>query len=93
MAHIRQTLADQRTAALAAAVDQAYDDIDITLEDLDRADVIASRTAAAQDSRIILDALETGMTERDARRLYSNHLVDRALNAQRLATSTAQPAF
>ncbi|MFG2359458.1 winged helix-turn-helix domain-containing protein, partial [Streptomyces sp. NPDC048521] len=61
----------------------------VDLEDLDRALVLASRAEAAQDFTIIYNALATGMSERDARRLYTNWLVDQALNAQRTLT----PAF
>jgi len=92
MARIWSGIAEQKaTAALAAAVDKAYDDTDLTLEDLDQAAITEARSAASQDNAIIYAALDTGMTERDARRLYSNHLVDRALNARRLAN--AQPTF
>ncbi|MET8585699.1 helix-turn-helix domain-containing protein [Streptomyces collinus] len=61
----------------------------VALEDLDRELVLASRAEAAQDFTIIYNALETGMSEHDARRLFTNWLVDQALAAQRTFT----PAF
>lgn len=92
MAHIRKTVADHQ-AAIADAVDEVYADAGIDLMALSKDDIIQARSAASQDNGIILAALHTGMSERDARRLYSNHLVDRALNARRLAAATGQPAF
>ncbi|QGZ53409.1 transcriptional regulator (plasmid) [Streptomyces sp. QHH-9511] len=76
-------------AEAAAAVDaQLLDDQHVTvvdagtelaLEDLPRDVVIDMRAAAQADLTLITAALETGMSERDARRLYTNQLVDRAL--------------
>ncbi|MYW49623.1 helix-turn-helix domain-containing protein [Streptomyces sp. SID161] len=61
----------------------------VALEALDRATVLEMRAAAAIDPGFIYSALETGMSERDARRLFTNWLVDQALAAQRTLT----PAF
>ncbi|MFF7190579.1 winged helix-turn-helix domain-containing protein [Streptomyces sp. NPDC008222] len=63
----------------------------VALEDLGHELVLASRAEAAKDHRVILNALESGMTELDARRLYTHWLVDQALGAQRRAELT--PAF
>jgi hypothetical protein len=87
----------RRTAQIAAGpVDDAdcftidADNPETTaLEDLDRALVLASRAEAAEDPNVILNALAYGMSERDARRLYTNRLVNQALAAQRTLT----PAF
>jgi hypothetical protein len=92
MAHIRKTIAD-RQAALAHAIDEVYPDTNIDLASLSRDDIIEARMAASQDNGLILAALETGVPERDVRRLYSNVLVDRALNARRLTAAAMQPAF
>ncbi|MFI0929655.1 transcriptional regulator [Streptomyces sp. NPDC021012] len=56
------------------------------LEDLSRQEVLQHRAWAEQDLGFILAALDCGMTELDARRLYTNRLVDRALR-------TITPAF
>ncbi|MFD7995558.1 transcriptional regulator [Streptomyces mexicanus] len=61
----------------------------VALEALDRATVLEMRAAATRDPGFIYSALETGMSERDARRLFTNWLVDQALNTQR----TLAPAF
>jgi hypothetical protein len=63
----------------------------VALEDLGHELVLASRAEAAKDHRVILNALESGMPELDARRLYTHWLVDQALAAQRRAELT--PAF
>jgi DNA-binding transcriptional ArsR family regulator len=49
------------------------------LEDLSRDEVKQHRAWAEQDPGFILAALDAGMTEHDARRLYTNRLVNRAL--------------
>ena len=93
MALIGQFFAQRREAEAAAAevVAEIHIDSVVDLTTFSRDDIIASRMAAANDNGVILAALETpGVSEADVRRLYSNHLVDRALNARRLA---AQPAF
>jgi DNA-binding transcriptional ArsR family regulator len=59
------------------------------LEDLDRELIKAVRAEASADLSLITSALANGMTERDARRLYTNWLVDQALAADRRLT----PAF
>lgn len=58
-----------------------------TPEDLSRDEVMQFRAWAEQDPGFILAALDSGMTEHDARRLYTNRLVDRALR------TTLTPAF
>jgi DNA-binding transcriptional ArsR family regulator len=63
----------------------------VALESLDRDLVKTMRVEAAADPTLILAALDTGMSERDARRLYTGWLVDQALAAQRHADLT--PAF
>lgn len=63
----------------------------VTLEDFDRELVKTIRAEAAADLTHITRAIDLGMTERDARRLYTNWLVDQALAAQRRAALA--PAF
>ncbi|MFH8581665.1 transcriptional regulator [Streptomyces zaomyceticus] len=58
-----------------------------TPEDLSREEVLQHRAWAEQDPGFILAALDCGMTEHDARRLYTNRLVDHALR------TTLTPAF
>ncbi|MFE5030211.1 winged helix-turn-helix domain-containing protein [Streptomyces sp. NPDC056656] len=61
----------------------------LDLEALDRGFIKQVRADAAADLTLILAALDIGMPETDARRLYTHWLVDQALaGAQRLA-----PAF
>ncbi|MFD7980154.1 transcriptional regulator [Streptomyces sp. NPDC059071] len=50
------------------------------LEDLAREEVQQLRVWAEQDPGFILASLASGMSEHDARRLYTNRLVDRSLN-------------
>lgn len=57
------------------------------LEDLPRDVVLSLRAAAQTDPGLILAALDSGMPERDVRRLYTNWLVDQILR------STPAPAF
>jgi biotin operon repressor len=57
------------------------------LEDLAKEEVLRHRAFAEQDPGFILAALASGMSERDARRLYTNRLVDQALR------TTTVPAF
>ncbi|MFJ1751151.1 winged helix-turn-helix domain-containing protein [Streptomyces sp. NPDC088116] len=90
---------DRTRAALAGPVDDADCHlIDTTtpqtmrLEDLDSELVIAMRQDAV-DPDVILSALATGMTETDARRLYTHRLVDQALTLDRLANRDLTPAF
>ncbi|WP_416520052.1 helix-turn-helix domain-containing protein [Streptomyces achromogenes] len=61
----------------------------VALEGMDRQTVLEMRAAAEIDPQFICNALATGMSEHDARRLFTNRLVDQALNAQRTLT----PAF
>jgi hypothetical protein len=61
----------------------------VALEGMDRQTVLEMRAAAEIDPEFICNALATGMSEHDARRLFTNRLVDQALNAQRTLT----PAF
>lgn len=49
------------------------------LEDLPRDVVLSLRAAAQADPGLILSALDSGMPERDVRRLYTNWLVDQTL--------------
>lgn len=63
----------------------------VTLEDFDRELIKTIRSEAADDLSSITRAIDLGMTEKDARRLYTNWLVDQALAAQRRAELT--PAF
>ncbi|MER7048917.1 helix-turn-helix domain-containing protein [Streptomyces jumonjinensis] len=59
------------------AVTQLGDEI--ALEALTRDQVLAERAAAEHDPNLVHAALASGMTEHDARRLYTNRLVDKAL--------------
>jgi len=63
----------------------------LPLEDLDRAWVKQVRADAAKDLTSITIAIDSGLPETEARRLYTNWLVDQALAAQRRAELT--PAF
>lgn len=64
-------------------------DLAFDLTDLDRQTVQQSRADAAHDLTVITSAIASGMSENDARRLYTNHLVNQAINAQQTLT----PAF
>ncbi|MFF6844688.1 transcriptional regulator [Streptomyces tanashiensis] len=57
------------------------------LEDLPRDVVLSLRAAAQTDPGLILAALDSGMPERDVRRLYTNWLVDQTLR------NACAPAF
>ena len=92
------TEAFRRTQSIAAGPVDEADCLDIhvsaepeplALEGLDSDTVKQIRAAAAHDPFDVIRALETGMTEHDARRLFTNFLVDQALAAQRRLT----PAF
>ncbi|MFE9812372.1 winged helix-turn-helix domain-containing protein [Streptomyces sp. NPDC005548] len=72
------------TACFEIPVETAPEEL--ALEELDRDLVKTMRAAAAKDPALILSALATGMSEHDARRLYTNWLVDQALAAQRSLT-------
>lgn len=61
----------------------------VALEDLDRDLVKTIRAEATADLSIITNAINAGLPERDARRLYTNWLVDQALAAERRLS----PAF
>ena len=65
------------------------------LEALDRELVAACRTEALTDPTVITGAINAGLPEADARRLYSNVLVDQALALQAIAdrNATLTPAF
>lgn len=56
-------------------------------EDLSREEVLQQRAWAEQDPALILAALDAGMPETDARRIYTHRLVDQALR------TAAAPAF
>lgn len=64
---------------------------DTALEDLDRELVKQVRVEAQADLSVITDAINAGLPETDARRLYTNWLVDQALAAERRAQLA--PAF
>ncbi|MFF8610823.1 transcriptional regulator [Streptomyces sp. NPDC015346] len=96
--HIEQTGPSSRavqrqfTAAVEAVAAVFVDDsrsvlvdaeAEIALEDLPRDVVIDMRAAAEADPGLIFAALSSGMSERDARRLYTNALVDRALRTEK----------
>ncbi|MFF8840555.1 ArsR family transcriptional regulator [Streptomyces sp. NPDC015130] len=57
------------------------------IEDLPRDVVLSLRAAAQADPGLIFAALDSGMPERDVRRLYTNWLVDQTLR------NTPAPAF
>ncbi|WND24152.1 helix-turn-helix domain-containing protein [Streptomyces violaceus] len=63
----------------------------LDLADLDPVWIQQVRKDAAEDLSSITSALASGMSDRDARRLYTNWLVDQALAAQR--RSELAPAF
>ncbi|MEU9998052.1 helix-turn-helix domain-containing protein [Streptomyces sp. NPDC050848] len=74
---------DEAFAAVAAAgkadaIEVAVD-TDLVLEDLTRELIVDMRAAAEADPLLILAALDCGMSEADARRLYTHTLVDRAV--------------
>ncbi|WP_158712418.1 helix-turn-helix domain-containing protein [Streptomyces sp. NRRL F-5135] len=75
LAHSRQPSAED----LEAAVSYGHDDSQhVDIDTLDEATVVDLRAAAEANPQIILDAIPV-MGEADARRLYTNQLVDRAL--------------
>jgi DNA-binding transcriptional ArsR family regulator len=65
------------------------------LEALDRELVAACRAEALEDPSVITGAIREGLPEADARRLYTNLLVDQALALERIAARnvTYAPAF
>ena len=63
------------------------------LEALDRELVAACRAEALEDPSVITGAIREGLPEQDARRLYTNLLVDQALALERIAARNATPAF
>ncbi|MEV4975609.1 helix-turn-helix domain-containing protein [Streptomyces scopuliridis] len=98
--NIAQKAINRTRAGLVGPVDDADCDlIDTTdpeatqLEDLDRELVLGMRKDAEADPAVITSALATGMTETDARRLFTHRLVDRALTLDRLADRDLTPAF
>ncbi|MFJ3699455.1 winged helix-turn-helix domain-containing protein [Streptomyces sp. NPDC090052] len=72
----REFLAGDQPGAVEVAAGQST-----VLEDLPRDLVIDMRRDAELDPAIIHSALDSGMPEADARRLYTNRLVDQALTA------------
>jgi hypothetical protein len=66
-----------------------------SLEDLDNELVTACRAEATADPAVITDALALGMSETDARQLYTHRLVDQALALQAINARRAElaPAF
>jgi hypothetical protein len=94
------TIQARLTPAVQPADSDDYADIQAdsegALEDLDAELIAACRADAIADPTVITDAIHAGLPERDARRLYTNRLVDQALaleaiNARRNATFA--PAF
>jgi hypothetical protein len=73
----------------AFTIDCENDTPPLQLEDLDPSWIKQVRADAAKDLSSITIALASGLNERDARRLYTNWLVDQALAAER----TLAPAF
>ncbi|MFD8777484.1 transcriptional regulator [Streptomyces sp. NPDC059916] len=69
------------TVCFEVSVDTAPEPL--ALEALDRDLVKTIRAEATDNLDVITSSLETGMSERDARRLYTNWLVDQALAARR----------
>jgi DNA-binding transcriptional ArsR family regulator len=65
------------------------------LEALDRELVAACRAEALEDPSVITGAIREGLPEADARRLYTNRLVDQAIALERIAArnATFAPAF
>jgi hypothetical protein len=96
-----QTLAARRAMdeAFTAIRNQLADtitveDTPVQLEDLTRDEVIQMRADAARDHGLIFAAIDL-LGERDARRLYTNRLVDQALALDAIAArnATITPAF
>jgi DNA-binding transcriptional ArsR family regulator len=85
----RQIAAGPVDTAVGFEIDCTATPDRLDLESLDREFILRVRADATANPRLILTALETGMDERDARRLYTNWLVDQALAAERELT----PAF
>jgi hypothetical protein len=83
-----QSIAFGPAPAVAPAPEEC-DTRPLRIEDLDKATVLDMRAMATRNPAFILDSLSLGMSERDARRLFTNWLVDQALKAQRTLT----PAF
>ncbi|WP_330328272.1 transcriptional regulator [Streptomyces pseudovenezuelae] len=73
----------------AFTIDCENDTPPLNLEDLDPSWIKQVRADAAKDLSSITIALASGLNERDARRLYTNWLVDQAIVAERTLT----PAF
>lgn len=90
-AAIRERLAP---SPASTTVDAAVDDGPLALEDLTREQIIDMRTEALANPDLVHMAIE-GLGERDARRLYTNRLVDQVLTLERLAARnhTLNPAF
>jgi hypothetical protein len=65
------------------------------LEELDAELVAACRAEALKDPSVITGAINSGLPERDARRLYTSRLVDQALALEAIASrnATLPPAF
>jgi len=61
----------------------------LTIHDLDKATVLEMRAEATRNPDFILDTIALGMTEQDARQLFTHWLVDQALKQHALT----QPAF
>ncbi|MGW6569714.1 helix-turn-helix domain-containing protein [Streptomyces sp. NPDC054975] len=78
VATVEASLIDETAATVVDATSE------LVLEDLPRHLVIDMRAAAQADPALITAALETGMSERDARRLYTNQLVDRVLRTRKV---------
>lgn len=69
----------------SAPVDELpVDDFQIRIEDFTRDEVIDMRAAAQRNPDVIRAAIDT-IGEPDARRLFTNHMVDQVLNGPRLS--------
>lgn len=87
----RQTQTQALSAAdLAGATEHFLGDVSI--EALSRAEVLEHREFAAQDPTYVRNLLRD-LGDRDARRLLTSQLVDKALAALRLNTTELAPAF
>lgn len=87
---------DEAFAAIQARLTPAVEPVDlmpVALEDLSREEIIAARLDGMKNPEAVLSAISL-LGERDARRLYTNRLVDQTLALDRLnARQTFAPAF
>ncbi|MEW2402093.1 transcriptional regulator [Streptomyces sp. NPDC046862] len=88
---------DEAFTAIRDRLAADYEPVDsspLALEDLTRQEVVAMRADAMTDPGLIFAAIEL-LGERDARRLYTNRLVDQALALENIANrrDTLTPTF